>query len=79
MTVRPRNIDLTNLPNIFPNRKFIIVTARSVAMGSASNFILKGMIEYLLNAKNAIHAKTFFSEFVLIFLPFLNIDGVKAG
>ena len=79
MTIRPRNIDLTILPKIFPKRKFIFITARSVAMGTPSSYMLKGMIECLLDKKDKQISKDFFSQFTIVFLPFLNIDGVKAG
>lgn len=85
LIVRPKNLNLDVLPEMFQGKEVIYISARSRAFGVPSSLILKGLVDFLVenpkkeNQKMKKISKNFFEQFVLIFVPILNISGMKAG
>ncbi|KRX00596.1 hypothetical protein PPERSA_12815 [Pseudocohnilembus persalinus] len=64
-------------PQKFKNKKYVLIGCRIHAGETPANYMLRGIINFLL--KDNQDAKNFLNEFVLVFIPILNPDGVIQG
>jgi murein tripeptide amidase MpaA len=58
------------------NKPHILISCRVHAGESPASYIMKGMLEWLLND---VDASTFLDHYVIVLIPMLNPDGVYRG
>lgn len=61
----------------FPKKRYIFVMGRTLAFGTPSNLVIKGLIDSLfVDSQNVLE---FLKEFVLVVVPIVNVDGANLG
>eukprot|EP01017_Pseudomicrothorax_dubius_P040566 TRINITY_DN6363_c0_g1_i3.p1 TRINITY_DN6363_c0_g1~~TRINITY_DN6363_c0_g1_i3.p1 ORF type:complete len:621 (+),score=109.23 TRINITY_DN6363_c0_g1_i3:58-1920(+) len=65
-------------PNLFPSKKYIFVSARVHPGETPSSWVLKGLVDFLLDTKDERSAWAR-DNFVFVIVPILNPDGVYRG
>ena len=62
---------------VFLHKRYVVLLARTVAFGSPSNFVVKGLVDSLFKEQD--QAKKFFKNYVLVVIPMINVDGANHG
>jgi len=69
----------------FPNKKYIVLSARVHPSEVASSYVLRGFTNYILNKRKSYTKKyalanfSLLENFVIVIIPMLNPDGVANG
>lgn len=64
---------------IFPNKKYVYMSARVHPGETPGSHVLNGILKYLLFNIKETEVKALLDNFVFIFVPMLNPDGVFRG
>jgi hypothetical protein len=65
-------------PLVFKDKKYVLISCRSLPADTSASFTLQGLFKLLTNFEDP-QTRAFFDNFVLLVIPMLNPDGMARG